>query len=283
MGSKSGSRKLLGAIWVLAAIGGIALFEWDMTPSSGRHKAGGQSAGPGPARYLVLREWRRNTDYQFVPSAERKRYPDGGLQETYQLATDKDGFVEPARRHAQPDLSLIFLGGSTTECMYVTPDNRFPHLTATKLEQALGLKVNGINAAISGNNSMHSLLLLLGKVVPLRPDFVILMHGINDIGTLRSNGTYWIKDGSLRLFEEEKTSVGDAGKMLVRTSSPTRRSSCSTAPRRCACSCASAPLGYKRRNRPARRIGGRRWRATSRARSGPSCGSQPPGASRRCS
>ena len=220
MGSKLGSRKLLGAIWVLAAIGGIALFEWDMTPGSGRYKASGQSAGPGPARYLVLREWRRNTDYQFLPSAERKRHPDGGLLETYQLATDKDGFIEPARRHAQPDLSVVFLGGSTTECMYVTPDNRFPHLTATNLEQALGLKVNGINAAISGNNSMHSLLVLLGKVVPLRPDFVILMHGINDIGTLRNNGTYWIKDGSLRLFEEEKTSVGDTGKMLVRTLIP---------------------------------------------------------------
>src|SRR5262245_25202207 len=89
MGSKLVSRKVLGAIWVLAAIGGIALFEWDMTPGSGRYKASGQSAGPGPARYLVLREWRRNTDYQFVPSAERKRHTDSGLEETYQLATDK--------------------------------------------------------------------------------------------------------------------------------------------------------------------------------------------------
>jgi lysophospholipase L1-like esterase len=104
--------------------------------------------------------------------------------------------------------------------MYVTPDNRFPHLTATNLEQALGLKVNGINAALSGNNSMHSLLLLLGKVVPLRPDFVVLMHGINDIGTLSSNGTYWIKDGPLRVFAEEKISAGDAGKVLVRSLIP---------------------------------------------------------------
>jgi lysophospholipase L1-like esterase len=218
--SKMGSRKILVAIWVLAAIAGVALFEWDMTPRSGRHKAGGLSAGPGPVRYLVMREWRRNTDYTFVPSAERMRHPEGGLHEIYQLATDKDGFIEPARRHQQPDLSIVFLGGSTTECMYVAPDNRFPHLAARKLEQALGLKVNGINAALSGNNSMHSLLLLLGKVVPLRPDFVVLMHGINDIGALTTERTYWSTSGSLRLFEEERISVGDAGKVLVRSVIP---------------------------------------------------------------
>jgi lysophospholipase L1-like esterase len=218
--SKMNSRKTLVAIWVLAAIAGVALFEWDMTPRSGRHKAGGLSAGPGPVRYLVMREWRRNTDYQFSPSPERKRHADGGLHEIYQLATDKDGFIEPARRHQQPDLSIVFLGGSTTECMYVAPDNRFPHLAARKLEQALGLKVNGINAALSGNNSMHSLLLLLGKVVPLRPDFVVLMHGINDIGALTTERTYWSTSGSLRLFEEERISVGDAGKVLVRSVIP---------------------------------------------------------------
>jgi lysophospholipase L1-like esterase len=216
----SRSKKFLVAIWVLAAIGGVALFEWDATPRSGRYKSGGQSSGPGPARYLVMREWKRNTDYQFSPSAERRRHPDGGLQETYPMATDKEGFIEPARRHQQPDLNIVFLGGSTTECMYVAPDNRFPLLTALKLEQALDLKINGINAGMSGNNSMHSLLLLLGKVVPLRPDFVVLMHGINDIGALSSNGTYWIKSDSLRLFEEERLSVEYAGKILVRALIP---------------------------------------------------------------
>ena len=218
--SRLASRKLLVALWVLAAVGGLALFEWDVTPASGRHNGDGQTAGPGPARHLVVREWRRNTDYRFVPSAERKRHPDGGLEQSYRLATDKDGFVEPARRHVEPDLSVVFLGGSTTECMYVAPQNRFAHLAATKLEQSLGLKVNGLNAGRSGNNSMHSLLLLLGKVVPLRPDFVVLMHGVNDIAALTSNGTYWIKEGSLRLFEEEKISVGDAGKVLIKALIP---------------------------------------------------------------
>jgi lysophospholipase L1-like esterase len=208
------------AVWLLALVGGIAIFEWDAKPAAGRHAAGSSGSGPGPARYLVMREWKRNTDYQFTPVPARKRYPEGGLQESYALATDAEGFIEPARRHAQPDLSIVFLGGSTTECIYVAPQNRFPHLTAVLLEQALGLKVNGINSALSGNNSMHSLLLLLGKVIPQRPDFVVLMHGVNDIGALSSAGTYWIKGGSLRLYEEERVSVGDAGRTLVRALIP---------------------------------------------------------------
>ena len=199
------------------------------------------------------------------------------------MATDSEGFIEPARRHKQPDLNIVFLGGSTTECMYVAPDNRFPHLTAVKLEQALGLKINGINAGFSGNNSMHSLLLLLGKVVPLRPDYVVLMHGVDDIGALSSNGTYWIKSGSLRLFEEERLSVEDAGKVLVKTLIPYSSEQLTRGYESLLDLVASGVPRRRRRRRPARRTGEPRWGATSRARSGRSCGWHRRGASRRCS
>jgi hypothetical protein len=57
------------------------------------------------------------------------------------------------------------------------PENRFPFLAAQKLEKDLGLKVNGINAARAGNNTVHSLLILIGKIIPLRPDYVVYMGG----------------------------------------------------------------------------------------------------------
>jgi lysophospholipase L1-like esterase len=221
--SPGAPRRPLGMrilVWALALAAGVSLFEWVARPSSGRHAASGLSSGPGPARYLVMREWKRSTDYRFAPLEARKHYREGGLQDVYLLATDAEGFIEPARRHAKPDLSIVFLGGSTTECLYVSPHNRFPHLTATNLERQLGLNVNGINAALSGNNSMHSLLLLLGKVIPLRPDFVVLMHATNDIAALSKGGSYWIRDGSLRIYEQERLTVGDAGKVLVRALIP---------------------------------------------------------------
>lgn len=214
------SRTALVVLWALTLVAGVALLEWVLSPGGGRHRASGLSPGPAPARHLVLREWRRDTDYEFLPSEARKRYAEGGLPKTYQLATDSEGFIAPARRHPRPDVSIVFLGGSTTECAFVLPENRFPHLTARKLEDALGLKVNGINAGISGNNSMHSLVLLLGKVIPLQPDFVVLMEAVNDIGVLSAHGSYWLKEGSLRLIESERRSVGEAGRMLAQSLVP---------------------------------------------------------------
>ncbi len=214
------ARKALIVLWAVTLVAGVALLEWALSPGGGRYRASGLNPGPGPARHLVLREWRRNTDYQFLPTEARKRYAQGGLPKTYRIATDAEGFIEPARRHAKPDVSIVFLGGSTTECAFVLPENRFPHLAARQLEEALGLKVNGINAGLSGNNSMHALILLLGKVIPLQPDFVVLMEAANDVGTLSAHGTYWVKEGSLRLVEGEKQSVSEAGRVLVRSLIP---------------------------------------------------------------
>ena len=213
------SKKALVALWVLTLVAGLTLLEWVLSPGGGRYRASGLSPGPAPARHVVLREWRRDTDYEFLSPEARRRYSEGGLPTTYRLATDSEGFIAPARRHQSPDVSIVFLGGSTTECAFVLPENRFPHLAARKLEDALSLKVNGINAGLSGNNSLHSLALLLGKVIPLQPDFVVLMEAVNDIGVL-AHGSYWVNEGSLSLVENEKRSVRAAGRMLLQSVIP---------------------------------------------------------------
>jgi lysophospholipase L1-like esterase len=212
--------KVLAALWVAGLIAVLAITEWMLSPGRGRYQGDSQSSGPAPARHLVLREWKRNTDYRLAPPAERRLYAEGGVPDAYRLSTDAQGFIEPALRHPKPDLSIVFLGGSTTECAFVAPEDRFPHLAARKLEEALGVKVNGINAARSGNNSMHSLVLFLGKIVPLKPDYVVLTHAANDLGALTTHGTYWIEEGSLRMVEDEPTSVGQAGRVLVKALIP---------------------------------------------------------------
>ena len=58
----------------------------------------------------------------------------GILDEEYILRTDKDGFIEPSIIHDDADMEIVFLGGSTTECLYVREENRFPYLTGRRLE-----------------------------------------------------------------------------------------------------------------------------------------------------
>ena len=208
------SGKILVAFWIFVLVAGLAALEWSLTPSNGRFRAFDNASGPGPERRLIMREWEPSTDYRFAPPPERRRYVNGGLRETYDLATDAQGLIEPALRHEKPDLTIVFMGGSTTECLYVDPENRFPYLASRTLEADLGLKINGINAARAGNNGLHSLLLLLGKVIPLRPDYVVLMEATNDIGTL-SSGTYWTDTGSKRIIDVQKNSVGQSVRILT--------------------------------------------------------------------
>ena len=55
---------------------------------------------------------------------------------------------------------FIFFGGSTTECIFVEESKRFPYLLTRILQRSDGTLINSLNAGVSGNHSMHSLLSL---------------------------------------------------------------------------------------------------------------------------
>jgi hypothetical protein len=62
------------------------------------------------------------------------------------------------------------------------------------LEKKSGLRVNAYNAAMAGNNSLHSINILLNKVIPLQPNIVFMMHNINDLAILLHEDSYWNKN-----------------------------------------------------------------------------------------
>jgi lysophospholipase L1-like esterase len=144
-------------------------------------------------RQVRLREWRPNTWWQYATPKARLDAPGEVVHASYRIETDADGFIKPSRIHATPDLTIVFLGGSTTECMYVDAENRFPYLAGRLLEQKTGLKVNSLNGGKAGDNVSHINVALMAKVVPLKPDYVVLMEGVNDMGLLQREGTYWVE------------------------------------------------------------------------------------------
>jgi lysophospholipase L1-like esterase len=77
--------------------------------------------------------------------------------------------------------------------------------------------VNSYNAAKSGNDSLHSLDVLLNKVVPLKPDLVAMMHNINDLSILLFEKSYWNRNPSRSPLIEKKPDWRTVGKNLQET------------------------------------------------------------------
>lgn len=119
------------------------------------------------------------------------------------LKINEDGFIEPTFiPNGKKITTLAFLGGSTTECLFVTDTKRFPYLTGKILSDHSGDSVRVLNAGSACNNLHCSLNIYLNKIVNYRPDFVVIMHSVNDVGVLKQKHDY--KD-----FMVKDTPIGD--------------------------------------------------------------------------
>ncbi len=147
----------------------------------------------GDQRNIRLRELKPNHESKKFPAKTTKNLE----YKEYVLRSDSDGFVEPSFVNENPDLQIFFLGGSTTECEYVDAELRFPYLVGKILREKTGLKINSDNAARSGNNSLHSINILINKLLPYKPNMVIMMHNVNDLSALFYEGSYWNKNKTI--------------------------------------------------------------------------------------
>ena len=205
-------KKVIGVIVLLAAGGLAVATEWLLA-----RKNHGLINPTGIQRAIKLREFNPLYRDVLTPGQEVMRLSDGLVQKPYALRVDRQGFIMPAKIHDHPDLTIVFLGGSTTECVYVDEDNRFPYLTGRLLEGRTGLKVNSYNAGRSGNNTLHCLNVLLNKVVNLKPDVVVLMENINDLAILMYDQTYWNDHPSRSPLIEKPPTFKTVGKDLEQT------------------------------------------------------------------
>ena len=121
----------------------------------------------------------RHSDRALLDSVDR----------TVRFRTDRRAYILPATRYKDPDATVVFMGGSTTECSAVQESLRFAALTS-ELLAARGLRVNTLNAGRSGNTMQDALNLLLNHVVQDSPDVVVLMHATNDGGLLAQAASY---------------------------------------------------------------------------------------------
>ena len=137
------------------------------------------------------------------PTADVLAIADGLEVDDYPLRIDRNGWIEPSRIHDDPDVTVLFLGGSTTECRLLQERQRWVYRAGRSLEERLGKKINAINGGVSGNNAMHSVVNLIAKGIEAEPDVVVAMHAINDLAILMYNGTYFNRHHSRSLLVDD--------------------------------------------------------------------------------
>lgn len=146
---------------------------------------------PNIVRAIRLREHHPGMNIIIHPDEHYLANTDNLIVQDYPFRIDNNGFILPHNNYDNPDHKIVFIGGSTTECMYVTENNRFPYLTGQLMEENTNQQINSYNAGFSGNSSIHSFDILLNKILPMKPDIVVIMHTINDYAILAYDHSYW--------------------------------------------------------------------------------------------
>ena len=160
----------------------------------------------GVERGISLREGAPNSYFEYIPSESYLETTDSLERKKYIASFDEDGFLRTQNGfdfESERVVTIIFFGGSTTEQLFVPPKNRWQSILERNLNgQDQIPKYRILNAGVSGNNSLHSTLQLIAKGIPIRPDFVVLMHNINDYALLRLTGSYWEAPHRRQLVQE---------------------------------------------------------------------------------
>jgi len=91
------------------------------------------------------------------------------------------GFRGPEKPpHFEHVLSVITVGGSTTECHFLSDDKTWPYLLGERLRRySPGIWLN--NAGFDGHSTFGHQVLLNDYLVKIRPKVILFLTGINDV------------------------------------------------------------------------------------------------------
>lgn len=175
MQSRTAARVLILAVATIVALGAAEIALRIVWHNPYRHEA--------PDHVLKLHMHHPRTDHVYKTGLP------GAGDTDIRLRTDDRSYILPSERHPDALATVVFLGGSTTECAAVQEDVRFAALVP-KLLADKGLKVDALNGGHAGNNVHDILNVFFNHVIEDRPDIAVLMEASNDVGTLRAARSY---------------------------------------------------------------------------------------------
>jgi lysophospholipase L1-like esterase len=77
-------------------------------------------------------------------------------------------------------IKIVTIGGSTTECSYNSDSLTWAEVMKRELKQKINANIWVNNAGLDGTSTMGHLLMLQEHIIPLHPDYVLFLVGLND-------------------------------------------------------------------------------------------------------
>lgn len=78
-------------------------------------------------------------------------------------------------------ISIITIGGSTTECYYLSDGKDWSALLGDKLRQSVSNNIWVNNAGMDGHSTFGHTILLRDHIATIRPDYAVFLVGCNDV------------------------------------------------------------------------------------------------------
>lgn len=147
------------------------------------------------SRVIRLKEWGCNLRAFKKPSEKQVAIATPELEvKNYALNTDANGFIFNSLlddRRERKD-NIVLLGDSFVESLFVDEDKR---LNAVIEKNFPG--VNVLNGGYSGATSLHLINIIINKVIPVFPDYVVVFVPTNDQRIQSLDNGYWSKNSRL--------------------------------------------------------------------------------------
>ncbi|QGY05194.1 SGNH/GDSL hydrolase family protein [Methylobacterium mesophilicum SR1.6/6] len=116
------------------------------------------------------------------------------VRKEFVINTDQNGFIKPYADSADSERSIIVLGDSVVESMYMDESLRICAMLDKYVNQQSDHNLRVLNAGYSGATLLHAFNVLLNKIVPLNPTAVVIMTGIVDVDVIERKASFWTND-----------------------------------------------------------------------------------------
>jgi hypothetical protein len=167
-----------------------------------KRKEAGQVEPRGYGKSIRLKLYPKNyTTVATPPSTLMENSNHSIEQKPYRIMVDKyQSLSAPSRNIREDAIPIFFLGGSTTESVFVDEEFRWPILSVKYANNNFKENYLAFNYGAAGNHLLHSTTTLFAYGRTIKPRIVVIKNLVNDLFALSRYGDYLMTNHATKSF-----------------------------------------------------------------------------------